>query len=70
MINFYNYKGGELKEIFEGDSINTEIPDQIDILQQEYDDFIRTESTEGTPYEDEFELETSEIDKKQNFQGR
>ena len=60
----------KLQEIFEGDSTNTEIPDQIDILQQEYDDFIRTESTEGTPYEDEFELETSEIDKKRNFQGR
>ena len=53
----------KLQEIFEGDSTNTEIPDQIDILQQEYDDFIRTESTKGTPYEDEFELETSEIDK-------
>ena len=56
-----------IEVIFDEKPDNTEIPDQVDILQQEYDDFIKTESTKGENYEDEFELETSEINEDQKL---
>ena len=53
----------KLKEIFSDTKPDEEIPSQLEILNEEYDDFVRIEDTKGENYENEFELETSDIDK-------
>ncbi|MDC4231455.1 MAG: DUF1998 domain-containing protein [Nitrosopumilus sp.] len=54
---------GKLEEIFADTVEDDKIPKQIDILNQEFDDFIKLEDTSGKDYENEFELQTSDIDK-------
>ena len=54
----------KLEERFDEKDDDDEIPDQIDILQQEYDDLSKTENTSGRIYENEFQLTTSKIDER------
>ena len=60
----------KLEERFDEKDDDDEIPDQIDILQQEYDDLSKTESTSGRITEDEFQLETSKIDERYSLLNR
>jgi len=52
-----------LEEIFDNSESEDEIPTQLEILNQEYDDFVKIDDTKGKNYENEFQLRTSDIDK-------
>ena len=56
----------KLDEIF-SDTIDEEIPNQIDILNQEFDDLMKYEDTTGAYFENDFQLRTSEIDKNKTI---
>jgi len=51
----------EKLEQFFADKVDDDVPDQIEILNQEFDDIQSIQNTKGKRYENEFQLQTSDI---------
>ena len=55
----------KLEKFFEDDSGDDDPPNQIEILNQEFDDISSIVDTKGKSYEDEFQLKTSDINEQE-----
>ena len=49
------------------DTVDDDIPNQIEILNQEFDDIQSIQNTKGKRYENEFQLQTSDITGEDNL---